>query len=192
MPTKTLRFSTLIFVSLSVVSLAIAQEPETKINPFADMLRQTSKKISDDEIREIMAIRERMGGGTKLDLDGYVAEQPAWPGLGVSEMLDDSKSENSTNPFANPSPAARMFMQHIESAAPISNPFESTVSSSNAKSNVSKMRDIAKRMELLAADIEELELFEDADLLRNRANKIRMQARKSSSTRQARIPSSLR
>jgi len=196
MPKKTLHFSTLMFIGLAATSMTIAQDAEVKTNPFVDMLRQTSGAISDDEIREIMAIRERLGGGTKLDLKNFFsdepAEKPASRRFGVSELLDGFKTADYTSPISKPSKAARMFLRHIDAADSKPGVVAAVKSIATGNSNVSKMRDIARRMEVLAADIEDMELFEDADLLRSRANRIRLRVRGSKLDRQAKVSESVR
>lgn len=186
MPINSHCFSTLMFIAVVMVSVSNAQDSGKKSNPFEDMLRTTSTKISEDDVREIMAIRQRMGGGTKLDLDDFFTKTPGFAETDGSNstLLNEHTSENSSIAINSATPAATMFMRHLRGSAP----------QTSLKEDVSHLRSIAKRMEILAADMEELDFFEDADLLRSRANKIRMKARDSvgKMSRQAKVPSNVR
>lgn len=193
MPLKSLSFSTLVLVGLVAASFSIAQDTDKKINPFEDMLRQSSEEISDEDVREIISIRQRMGGGTKLDLGSFFTKESTASKPEGEELLGKLKNKEDYS-IAGSNLAEQIFMRHVPPASSgigIGIGSGVLISDDSAKPNALVLRNIAKRMEMLAADMEDLEIFEDADFLRSRANKIRLRARKNTS-RQARASNSVR
>ena len=162
-----------LIITLTCSTVLIAQNP-TGNDLFESMLKQeSSQKLSSEEINEIVAIRNRLGGGTGLELSA-VLEEPPFPEEENPELYfaqnDDSQ------PLVPIVAAEKLFWQMLDAYQPRP-PKPQANSTVSRNSEIEPLRVIARRLEELAADMEELNLFEGADGLRNQAARVRQQSR---------------
>ncbi len=159
---------------------------------FKDILRETSKELSDDEIKEIAAIRDQLGGGTGLELDKLFSElkdpAPAKAAKHVEQSVPKQSGVGRGIPrsgavevsLSKSTVASQLFLQAVSGKVPGNGKLNSNgkVNSANsAQSNVTLMRSLASRIDGLASELERLALYEDADFLRQRARAVRQRAR---------------
>ncbi len=132
-----------------------AQDLQPAKDTFAEILKTEAEGMSADGINEILQIRKQLGGGTGLELETI---------LGCSNNL------------IRFDPATR-------DGEPVHRPNAASDSSLPATA-VSRIRRVARQLDEMAADLEDVELYEHADDLRVKADSLRRQAR--NTTRSAR------
>ena len=137
---------------------------------FEAMLRKkSSEKLTPEEIQDIMQIRSRLGGGTGLELDEvftkYSTQRQEEPAR-YFQKLDDA---NRHTPVVA---AEKLFWQMLDSFQT-----SQTSQADQSAAQTRSLRSIARRLEEIAADLEEWEMFDNADQLRLQAAKVRQQSR---------------
>lgn len=147
------RISTFLFSAVLFPAYLFAQDQGSN-DAFAEILRSTNQQVSEETIAEIVKIRNRIG--SRLDLD---MENTLW-------NLDDHHSNVQLSDLVNSeSRSEKIFAGMVECTESV------------AVSLVSDLRQITRKMDDIAADLEELQLYEDADVIRHRASIIRNNAR---------------
>lgn len=158
---------TLLICTACVLCLSNGLWAQTKQSndEFSNLLQSKSRELSAQEVNEILAIRKRLGGGTGLELDALFLDQNQ--DLSPNESSLPPRTTLNLSPLK---PVANSVPQPASLAKPQNRPLEPQTI---VPSNMSNYRKIARKMEELAADLEDLNLFEDADILRERANRLR-------------------
>ena len=141
-----IRSSCLVAVTLCnfFLSGCLFAQSEQSNDEFSDLLRSKTKELSTQEINEIISIRERLGGGTGLELDRLFVEQV---------QKNAPKEDGKTKVATQPSPVLRE-PEPTQSRVLFTKP---TARKSVDVANLSNYRKIARKMEELAADLEDLE-----------------------------------
>ena len=146
----------LAFILFAVIGPVDMFAQETKSNDdFAKILKSENKDISEETVAEILAIRKRLGSGL---------------GLEVADSFKLPETKSLSTLVESDSPSGKIFLNAMKSWK--------AKSTQPAGVFVGKLRMVARKMDQLAADLEDLDLFEDADQIRNQAAKIRLRARK--------------
>ena len=199
---RTIQIATLVgvFISFTLAGDAFSQlKGDAAGDTFAEMLKTEATDLPPASVQEILEIRQRLGGGTGLGASGLgisklfdqvpVAKVPI-SAAKHSSILDDNPAENDSRTasaidtllsFECPSPdlasckSERMFFEMLAE----NTQKDATNRDQEAVQPVAALRNVVRRMDSLAADLEEMELYSDADSIRNRASKLRAQARRS-------------
>ena len=206
---QTICFSIILSLFLAPDNVAKGQDatgPENGTvvpNSFADILKNEASSLSDSSINEILEIRKRLGGGTGIGISDLFkptsirkTRKKSTLKANVSSILDDKKPV----PSLAVSDSERIFFEMLQSSPPVhvgrtdpgyhrnnrtqSAPEDQVLGESEVKSQGKTARDAARRIEQLAADLEDSELFAGADRLRQVAADLRQQVRKTSKTAQ--------
>ncbi len=136
---------------------------------FAEILKSENQDISEEAVDEILAIRKRIGGiGLPSQEFSAKASQP-----GSAPIADQKPAQlqADTNSGRNPKWKDLQFKADSKAVSPLK--------SGTKKIRIRQLRAVARKMDTLAADLEDLDLFQDADTLRARAASIRGEARRS-------------
>lgn len=152
-------------------------------NTFAQVLKNEVRGLSQTSIDEIVEIRKRLGGGTGLELTEQVdLTDPHWQNQ-IHKATKSSLDHQHPSPDSARTASERLFFVMLCQADPVH--VGRTITRENGQHNSVRLADIretARRADQLAADLEELELFVDADALRTLASQIRRKARPRSRT----------
>ena len=152
------------------LSPSLFAQSEQSHDEFSDLLRAESETLTDPQIQEILEIRKRLGGGTGLELGNLLA-----PPKSNKDQANDKQA-----PAVQQLPRVVPFLPKTNDVPPF--PAGDYIAAvrpvlSLPVNDVAGYRKIARKMDELAADLEDLNLFEDADLLRVRANRLRLKVR---------------
>ncbi|MEM9410101.1 MAG: hypothetical protein AAGA30_03240 [Planctomycetota bacterium] len=140
-----------------------AVEPFDEGESFAKVLESTSSELSPEVIDEIVQIRKRLGGGTGLELDQIFKNLEPLTSPIPNDLLanHDVKAEN-------------WFLESLQACESLSVATTHRTSSSSPPKPVLK---IARKMDEIAADLEDLEFYRDADSIRQQAQQLRLNLR---------------
>ena len=162
-----------IFATIACCDFLAAQNDGNE-SLFETVLRQeSSQKLSNEELREIVNVRKRLGGGTGLELDEVLFKNPFTSQANPEKYFKEIDESESFEPVEF---AEKLFWQMLDSSKTQKTQptfAASADSKQDAKpANIDGLRSIARRLEEIAADMENHELFDDADELRSRAANI--------------------
>ena len=166
---------------------AFAQEP-TEL--FKSMLKEESlKTLSSNEIDEIMNIRQRLGGGTGLELNNILLSDTDKPTKPIEQSVPAVQAV-----YVMPNVSAEQIFLKMASTFGLQGPAEKEPNNSSldtkpitgsksadsgaSSAALKSMQNLARRIEELAADVEQMNLFQEADGLRNQASQIRLKTRR--------------
>ena len=150
---------------VSILTTGLPAQSTSAKDEFANQLRSTSPEIEEESIAEILEIRERLGGGTGLELSDLFAEE--------SKTVNQTMKLDRSFQFNQPVKSEALFRQAVQACEKAQTAPTQLVSFAKASS----LRKIARKMDEVAADLEDIELFEDADFIRKRAQNLREKLR---------------
>lgn len=176
--------SCLVICGLCFVGMDANGQQDTtasKNDAFANVLKKEVRGLSQTSIDEIIEIRKRLGGGTGLgDSDLVGLGNNSW----TSDLFTDSKSildHHKPAPRFAKTQSEKLFFEMLQNIEDL-DVKQTVTKSARTKDRIADIRATARRIDELAADLEELELFGDADELRALATDIRAKARPKSRT----------
>ena len=173
---------TICFLLCCCVSLVHGQISPTEDDTFTAILKSETYGLSAESVDEIIQIRKRLGGGTRLEFDQPFTSRQAsrksapttvsqFDSVIVSEPLDPATSATESE---------RLFFEMInrtsEPKTHCLNCLAAQVANADGE-DIPELRSVARRIDELAAELEEINQFEHADNLRLRAASLRQQAR---------------
>ena len=161
-----------LFLATIACPVVLFAQSDKSNDVFADLLRSEFGGISEQEISEIIDIRNRLGGGTAIELNwptrsekpGKAApfELPIFNADTPEHLVVDTESE-------------RIFLKMLDQC--------STGLKKPGSIVANDYRKIARKLDELASDLEDLELYVTADEIRSQASKLRNQARTASQSK---------
>ncbi len=163
-------------------SLAQGQISPTGDDTFTAMLKSEIYGLSAESIEEIVQIRQQLGGGTRLEFDQPLMRMPACPEPApttISQFASVLGCEL-PDPESSATESERLFFEMINAASKPTmnclNCLAAEVADGDGK-DITALRSVARRIDELAAELEEIHQFDHADNLRLRATSLRQQAR---------------
>ena len=179
------------FVVVLAVSWVLAgaivdgqQTASSDDDAFAKALKQEAAGISQTSIDEIIEIRKRLGGGIGLGGSNPLFDSAQNQKVKRPAQTKSSLDHQIPNPDDACTDSERLFFELLGKGNPIHVGRQLIESDENDRA--ANLRSTARRVDQLAADLEELELFADADELRSFATKMRKKARENRRTANSR------
>lgn len=173
------KLSVTCFLFCCGVSLVQGQNSETRDDTFTAILNSGNYGLSQESIEEIVQIRQRLGGGTRLEVGQPFKSIEACPKPVPTELVqfESALACELPDPASSSTESERLFFDMIHSIAEPAISFPADQLAYDDSENIPALRSVARRIDELAADLEEINQFEHADSLRLRATKLRHQAR---------------
>ncbi len=174
----------ILFLIGSLLADSLLAQQTGDQDAFKSILKSAADGLADESIDEILEIRKQLGGGTGLETHelfdfsstGCQGSErlPCCPSALASTLPDCPDCESAATY------SERLFFSMLQpDPARCRNEggLPATDNAMEKDGHVRQIRDIARRLEQLAADLEDLDLFTDADSLRSRAARLRFTAR---------------